>query len=146
MKYLLDTVVVSEYIRRKPVQSVIDWLDQQDEQDLFLSVLTIAELKKGAYKLANGKPESGNQERARKILDWIQTLEQRFQGRILAVDSEVLSAWATMCGAAEAEGRKLPVIDSLLAATAKWHSLSIVTRNVDDFQNCSATVALHNPY
>lgn len=87
--YLLDTLVVSEYIRKKPFRKAINWLDDQDEQGLFISALTIAELKKGYYKLAQMPPANGNRERARKISRWIHTLEQRFQERILAIDSDL---------------------------------------------------------
>lgn len=146
MRYLLDTVVISEYIRKRPIQKVIDWLDEQDEQSLFISLLTISELRKGYYKLAKGKPNSGNRERAKKILAWIQVVERRFQERILGVDAELLDVWAKMCGLAEAKGRKLPIFDSLLAATAEKHNLIVVTRNIVDFQNCSDTIELHNPY
>lgn len=146
MRYLIDTVVISEYIRKKPVQRVIAWLDEQDERGLFISLLTIAELRKGYYKLAAGKPNSGQRERAKKISDWIQILERRFQERILPLDTELLDIWARICGSAEAQGRKLPVFDSLLAATAEKYNLIVVTRNITDFKNCADTVELFNPY
>lgn len=146
MKYLLDTVVVSEYIRRKPVQKVIDWLDAQEESHLCLSGVTIAELKKGYYKLAHSDPNHGTKERAEKVGVWIQRVEERFDDRILAVDKTLLDTWANLCGRAEAEGRKLAVLDSLLVATAELYNLTVVTRNVADFKNCLNTVKLYDPY
>ena len=146
MKYLLDTVVVSEYIRRKPAQKVIDWLDTQEESHLYISSVTIAELKKGYYKLTHSDPDHGNKERAAKIGLWIQKVEDRFEERVLAVDAALWDAWASLCGRAEAEGRKLTVLDSLLVATAEHHNLTVVTRNVADFKNCLSTVSLYDPY
>jgi len=146
VKYLLDTLVVSEYIRRKPVQKVIEWLDEQQESQLCISNVTIAELKKGYYKLAHSDPSHGTKERAKKVGIWIQKVEERFEDRILAVDSSLLDVWAKLCGQAEVGGRKLPVLDSLLVATAERYNLTVVTRNVDDFKNCLETVKLYNPY
>ena len=146
MKYLLDTLVVSEYIRKRPVQKVIDWLDEQEEPYLFISSLTMAELKKGYYKLLYGNPNHDTRERAEKVGIWIQRVEERFDGRIIAVDSSLFDVWANLCGRAEAEGRKLPVFDSLLVATAEKYNLTVVTRNVADFKNCLNTVKLYDPY
>ena len=140
------SLVVSEYIRKRPVQKVIDWLDDQDEQSLFISSLTIAELKKGYFKLANKAPAHGNRERAKKISNWIRVLERRFEERILSVDIELLDVWARICGLAESEDRKLPVFDSLLVATAERHNLTAVTCNTADFRNCLSTIEIHNPY
>lgn len=146
MKYLLDTLVVSEYIRKRPDLNVINWLDQQAESNLFISELTVAELKKGYYKLAFSNPDHGTQQRAKKIGDWINKLEERFASRTLSVDAPLLEAWANLCGKAAAEGRKLPVIDSLLTATADKYHLVVVTRNIADFKNCSTAVKIYNPY
>lgn len=145
MNYLLDTLVVSEYIRRKPVRKVIDWLDNQRESSLYLSSLTVAELKKGCYKLFySSKQDDIN--RAEKINNWIKKVETRFEERLVPVDEAVLNLWAKLCGQAEAEGRKLPVFDSFLVATAEKNDFTIVTRNVSDFKNCLATVKLYDPY
>lgn len=146
--YLLDTPVVSEYLRKKPSKKVIDWLDQQDEHSLYISCLTIAELKKGYYKLQNKASSAGENRRAKKINAWIQKLEKRFQDRIVQIDTELLELWAMICGRSEAEGKKLPVLDSLLVATAQTHALTVVTRNVTDFENCSKSLSLkiYNPY
>ena len=146
MRYLLDTVVVSEYIRKKPAVAVIEWLDNQAEQSLYISHLTIAELKKGYFKLVYRDTKSADKGKARKIEAWISTLETRFSERLLSVDSEVLDVWSSLTGKAEAEGRKLPVFDSLLTATAERHNLVVVTRNEADFKNCLSTIKLYSPY
>jgi predicted nucleic acid-binding protein len=83
--------------------------------------------------------------RAAKISAWIQELEERFGDRNLEVDSDVLGKWATICGRSEAEGNKLPVIDSLLAASALAHDLTVVTFNETDFKRCSEAVKIYNP-
>lgn len=143
--YLLDTSVVSEYLKKKPSRKVIKWLDAQDEHSLYISCLTIAELRKGYYKLENRAASMQENRRAAKISAWIQELEERFRDRNLAVDSDVLGKWATICGRSEAEGNKLPVIDSLLAASALTHDLTVVTLNETDFKRCSEAVKIYNP-
>ncbi len=146
MNYLLDTCVVSEYLKKKPSEKVIDWLDQQDERCLYLSCLVIAELQKGFYKLQETKPARRDMARATKIGSWIQLIEKRFAGRLVAIDSETLRAWAKLCGSAEARGKRLPVIDSLIATSAEVHDMVLVTRNVDDFRNCSDALEIFDPY
>ena len=144
--YLLDTAVISEYLRKQPAKKVIDWLDGQEESSLYISCLTIAELKKGYYKLQSKSKSADEKKRAEKINTWIANLEKRFQDRIIHIDTELLELWAIICGRSEAEGRTLPVIDSLLVATAQTHGLTAVTPNVADFQNCSASLKIYNPY
>ncbi len=114
MTYFLDTCILSEYVKKKPNLNVIEWLDDQDEHDLFVSILTIGELKKGIIKLEISAPE-----RYKKLCVWLEKVELRFEGRILPLSREVISTWAELCGRSEAKGKKLPVIDSLIAATAQ---------------------------
>ena len=128
MNYLLDTCIISEYVKKKPNQQVIQWLDGQDEASLFISILTIAELKKGIIKIKNSQPE-----RHQKLTKWLPKVEQRFAGRILPLNNNLLDTWATICGESEGKGKKLPIMDSLIAATAYEYNLIIVTRNVSDF-------------
>jgi hypothetical protein len=146
VKYLLDTCIVSEYLKRKPSEKVIGWLDQQDERSLYLSCLVIAELKTGYYKLRKQRPVGKNKARAIKIGIWIHRLEERFESRIVAIDSALLNLWSNLRGSSEAEGKKLPVIDSLIAVTAQRHGMVIVTRNVGDFKNCSEDLEIFNPF
>lgn len=146
MSYLLDTSVLFEYVRKKPVPQVIDWLDSQDERSLFISSLTLAELRKGFYKLRTKAVEKDEVQRAAKLGLWLQCVESRFENRILAIDERVLELWAMMCGQSEANGKKLPVVDSLLVATALVHAMFAVTRNSTDFRNCSEAVNIFNPF
>ena len=128
MNYLLDTCVLSEYVKKNPNTQVIKWLDDQDETSLFISILSIAELKKGIIRIQNSQPN-----RYQKLWNWLQQLEQRFNPRIIPLDNDIINTWATICGQSEAKGQKLPIIDSLIAATAYQYNLIVVTRNISDF-------------
>lgn len=131
MSWLLDTCVLSEYARKAPAPRVIAWLDEQEEESLFLSVISMGEIEKGIFKLAPTDPR-----RSRKLTAWLNKVEQRFSGRILPLDGAVLHAWAQITARAELAGQPLTVLDGLLMATAQCHGLTIVTRNVQDFTAC----------
>jgi hypothetical protein len=138
MKYLLDTCVISELVKKGPHPAVIRWLDGCDESRLYMSVLTIGELMKGIAKLADG-------DRRESLQSWVTNdLTIRFEQRLVEIDTEVAWTWGMMLGEAERRGEKLPVIDSLIAATANVHSLTVVTRNVQDMVRCQAKV--FNPW
>lgn len=128
MSWLLDTCTLSEYAKRAPAQQVIDWLDEQDEASLYLSVITIGEIEKGILKLRAADPR-----RSQRLTNWLGKVEQRFAGRILPLDAAALHVWAQISAHTELAGQPLPVMDSLLMATAQCHGLTIVTRNVQDF-------------
>lgn len=135
MSYLLDTNLVSELRRKAPNPGVLAWMQQRPASTLFLSVLTLGELRKGVEGLADAQ---------RKLMlnDWLESdLPTFFTGRILAIDADVSDLWGRMMAAA---GRPLPAIDSLIAATAARHDLSLVTRNVRDFEGLG--IALINPW
>lgn len=127
MRYLLDTCVLSELRRPQPDQGVLDWLGQVAEARLYLSVLTIGEIQQGIARLADSKRKSALQA-------WLEeALLTRFAGRVLAVDTEVTLEWGLLRGEQQRTGQAPPVVDSLLAATAIVHQLTVVTRNVRDF-------------
>ena len=138
MSWLLDTCVLYEYARREPDQQVIEWLDAQDEDSLHLSVITLGEIEKGILKL-----RATDARRAQKLTAWLAKVQQRFAGRILPLDAAALRVWAQLAAPSELAGRPLPVMDSLMMATAQCHGLTIVTRNVRDF---SAYPMLFNPW
>jgi toxin FitB len=129
MSWLLDTCVISEYARKAPAPQVIAWLDEQDEESLFISVISLGEIEKGILKLAAVDPP-----RSRKLTAWLGTVEQRFAGRILPLDAAELHAWARIAARAELAGQPISVMDALLMATAQCHGLAIVTRSVQDFK------------
>jgi toxin FitB len=125
--------VISELIRRSPSPSVIKWMEDSDEETLYLSVLTMGELEKGVARLRDPK-------RKANLTSWVRReLCLRFEGRILAVDLPVAERWGMLVGESEAKGRPLPVTESLLAATSLQHDLVLVTRNTTDFERCGAT-------
>lgn len=124
MSYLLDTNVLSELRRRAPDPAVAAWVVARPASTLHLSVLTLGELRKGAETAADTT-------RRLALLDWLATeLPAFFAGRVLPVDAQVADRWGRMLAAA---GRPLPAIDSLIAATAAVHGLTVVTRNTRDF-------------
>lgn len=128
MKYLVDTCVVSELTKKRPSARVVQWLKRQDEFSLFFSVITFGELHKGICRL----PDSRKQ---RHLQDWVENdLAQRFTGRILNIDREVALKWGEISAEAEKIGRKIPVVDGLLAATALVSGLTLVTRNTQDVE------------
>ena len=128
MSWLLDTCALSEYAKKSPAPEVIAWLDEQDETSLFISVITLGEIEKGILKLRKADPR-----RSQKLIAWLGKVEQRFAGRILPLDAAALHVWAQIAAQAELAGQALPVMDSLLMATAQCRGLTVVTRNVQDF-------------
>jgi predicted nucleic acid-binding protein len=126
LSYLIDTNVLSELRRRDPDAKVVRWMSERPASTLYLSVLTLGELRKGIEGLPEG-------ERKRRLLDWLEVeLPAFFAGRILPVDATVADRWGRLVAQA---GRPLPAIDSLLAATALTHGLTLITRNLKDFQH-----------
>ena len=129
MSLLLDTNVVAEWAKPRPDLSVVRWLDRADEDSVYLSSLTLGELREGVDGLAPG--------RRRDQLDrWLALdLPERFAGRLLSVDAAVAQRWGALRASTARTGRTLPVVDSLIAATALEHGFAVVTRNVRDFQD-----------
>ncbi len=124
MSYLLDTNIVSETVRRNPNKTLISWLDQISGEALFVSVLTLGEIRKGVETLADRK-------RREKLRLWLEhELPTWFEDRVLPVDLAVADRWGRLLAEV---GRPVPTIDSLLAATALHHELRLVTRNAKDF-------------
>jgi predicted nucleic acid-binding protein len=128
MSWLLDTCTLSEYAKKSPAPEVINWLDEQDETSLFISVITLGEIEKGILKLRANDPN-----RSQKLTAWLGKVEQRFAGRILPLDAASLHVWAQLAAHAELAGQPMPVMDGLLMATAQCHGLTVVTRNGQDF-------------
>lgn len=138
MKYLLDTCVISELPNRRPNPKVVHWLQIQDPETLYLSFVTIGEIKKGLVKL-------GDSPRISILETWFEEdILKAFEKRILPVDKSVSLAWGRLCGEAERIGRKRPAIDALLVATALVHGMTLVTRNVSDMAGMG--VPIFNPF
>ena len=136
--FLLDTNVISELIKPLPETNVTTWIERIDESLLYLSVLTLGEIRRGIAVL----PQSRRRVTLEAWLD--KELRTRFEDRILAIDQEVADRWGLLTAAARSNGIVLPVIDGLLAATALEHNLTLVTR--DTGQIPSMGVAVFNPW
>jgi predicted nucleic acid-binding protein len=135
LSYLLDTNVLSELRRKNPDKGVVDWFTNRPASTLFLSVLTLGELRKGIEKIQDPI-------RSTALTDWLETdLPNFFTGRILSINSEVADTWGRLIAM---HTRPLPAIDSLLGATAAKHGLSMVTRNARDFEGLGIDVI--NPW
>ena len=134
MNYLLDTCILSELTKLRPHPAIEDWLERCDELQLYLSVLTLGELQRGVTKLPGSKKKE-------RLQTWINhDLCERFEGRVLQITQEVAMVWGQVQGAAENVGRKMPAIDSLIAATARVHQLTVVTRNTPDMAASGAEI------
>lgn len=138
MSFLLDTDVVSEWAGVRPDSNVIDWFADVDEDDVFMSVISFAELGRGVELLPAGQ-------RRDDLGRWIaHDLTERFSGRILAVDRSVAEGWGRVMARGQRSGRTPTAMDAFFAATAESHDLTLVTRNVRDFEGLG--VPLLNPW
>lgn len=136
--FLLDTNIISELIKPKPEQRLVTWISGTDENLLYLSVLTLGEIRKGIEALRQPA-------RRVQLETWLDSeLRLRFSGRILPVDDEVADRWGVIMGRAAARKMALPVIDGLLAATALHYNLTLVTRNSKDV--AGTEVLVFNPW
>jgi predicted nucleic acid-binding protein len=137
--WLLDTNVVASLISPNGAPSAKAWAARQDEETLFLSVLTLAEYDKGIHNLDPSNPDRSRYAAARDAL------EARFSGRVLSLGDAAVRRWGTIMGDVQRQtGRPPGVIDTLLAATAIEHDLFLVTRNVKDVSESGA--AIFNPW
>jgi tRNA(fMet)-specific endonuclease VapC len=138
MNYLLDTNVISELIAREPNQNVVDWIDSLDPETVYLSVITIGELRKGIEKLVRSR-------RKDQLTVWLENdLLLRFADKIVAITTDVMLVWGDLTGRLERDGKPIAAIDSLLAATALQGKYTLVTRNEEDFQHTG--VSIINPW
>lgn len=137
MRFLLDTCTVSELIKPRPDAGLVAWMDSQQDETLLLSAITIAELLRGIRKLPVGQ-------RRQALEQWMaDDILNVFADRILPFDQSVAATWADMVVVAEQSGRRLSAYDSLIAATAQHHGMTLVTRNVTDMPS---TVLVLNPW
>jgi toxin FitB len=126
VKYLLDTCVLSELIKNQPNAHVLDWFKARKPLEIHTSAVTWGELQRGVNRLSESK-------RKKELTLWLQELEVGLEGRILAFDRASSKIWAEITVKAEARGRPIAALDSLIAATTLAHQCTLVTRNVRDF-------------
>jgi hypothetical protein len=135
LSYLIDTNVLSELRNRRANAKVVTWMQARPRQSLYLSVLSLGEIRKGIEGVADPAFRQ-------TLTDWLEVeLPNYFVGRLLSIDEQVAERWGRVQASA---GRTLPVIDGLLAATALHHDLTLVTRNTKDFAGLD--VQLANPW
>lgn len=138
MNFLLDTNGVSEWMKPRPNAGLIRWLEQVDEDRVYLSVVTLAEIRYGVDRLAEGAKRRG-------IEQWLQRdLQLRFEGRIVAIDSAIADACGAIVARRETLGHPIGVMDAFIAATAETHELTLVTRNTKDFMHVAGSI--ENPW
>jgi len=138
LNYLLDTNVISEPLKLRPDSSVLGWLATADEDCLFLSVITIAEIRKGIEEIGAGR-------RRDSLTAWLyDELAVRFEDRILDVNLAIASVWGKIMARSEELGTNLGAIDGFFAATAEAYDLTLVTRNTKDFAKLG--LMLLNPW
>lgn len=135
MKYLLDTCVISELTKPKPNIKLVEWINKTPSESLFLSVITVGEIRKGLSKLPKSK-------RKERLTVWLNILLKEYKERILSINLTVAENWGVIQGNAEKSGIPMSSIDSFLAATAYTHNLTVVTRNEKDFNQ----IPIKNPW
>ena len=128
MRLLLDTNVLSEVTRPAPDARILEWLDGLDEDRSFISVVSIAEIRRGVALMDEGRKREA-------LAEWLaRDLPQRFEHRVLQVDESVALAWGDLMGLAKRRGRGLSSMDGLIAATAIAQQLTLATHNTKDFE------------
>jgi toxin FitB len=138
VSYLLDTNVVSEWVKPAPDPGLVEWLTATDEEGIYLSVITLAELRYGVERLDAGR-------RRLRLENWLQhDLRERFSGRMITVDERVADAWGRVVARCRGAGRPISVMDAFIAATAETSDLVLITRNDSDF--ASAGIRVYNPW
>lgn len=138
MTWLLDTNVISEWIKPRPDEGIVAWLNAADERTLYVSVIAVAEIRLGIAMLPRGR-------RRDRLEAWAdRDLVERFRGRILSIDPPIAEVWARLLAKARSSGVSAPVLDTFLAATAVVHGMTLVTRNVRDFVHLEVPVL--NPW
>jgi hypothetical protein len=137
MRVLLDTCVLSELRHPKGHDGVRQAVDALNEEDLFVSVITIGEILKG-ISLLRESPKK------RALATWVETLERDYADRLLPINLEICRLWGELTATAQKAGRVVPATDGLIAATALRHGLRVMTRNTADFEPTGVLVI--NPW
>ncbi len=137
MKYLLDTCVLSEFVKAAPEARVLAWVNERAETDLYVAAMSLAELQRGVARLPASR-------RKTDLMAWLEKLQAGFADRILSFTGQTAVYWGEMCAGAEANARAMATFDSIIAATALEQGLILVTRNDRDFE--AALPVVFNPW
>lgn len=138
MSFLLDTNAISEHTKPTPDPGLAEWLDAVPEGQLFLSIISVAELRHGIERLDTGRRKTA-------LNDWLnKEIPDRFGERLLYADMQTADHWGRIVARAENIGRPIGAMDAFIAALAAQHDLTLVTRNTRDFETTG--VRLFNPW
>ncbi|MGI8991629.1 MAG: type II toxin-antitoxin system VapC family toxin [Bryobacteraceae bacterium] len=138
MRFLLDTNVISEWVKPHPDPNVVSWLAEADEDRVFISVASLAEIRFGIDLMPGGRRQD-------RLILWLEEeLPVRFEGRVLAIDRRIADTWGIVSARARKTGGTLGSMDAFFAATAETHALTLVTRNTGDFEKLK--IPLLNPW
>lgn len=137
MRVLLDTCVISELKKPQAHEGVKSFVQKLDSTDCFISVISLGELTKGIKLLEEGKKKES-------LSLWLAELEKNYARAILPIGPETVRLWGDLTAHAQKQGRIIPVSDGLIAATAKEHGLTLITRNIKDFEYTGAMI--ENPW
>ena len=128
MNFLLDTNVISEWVKPQPGRNVVSWLAEVDEDRVFVSVIAVAELRHRIELMSASW-------RRTRLAQWLtEELPLRFENRVLAINPPVADAWGVVMARSQSAGHSLGAMDAFVAAIAEAHALTLVTRNVKDFR------------
>jgi predicted nucleic acid-binding protein len=127
MRYLIDTCVFSEYAKLHRNTAVTDWVESQAQESVYISVLTVGEIERGIIRMPPSRRKTA-------LGVFLEDLIKRFDDHVLNLTTATMRRWAKTVSSLEKRGRNLPVIDSLIAATALEYDLTVVTRNEVDFE------------
>lgn len=138
MKYLLDTNIISELIAKQPNKKVLDFISSINEEDIYISVITIGEIKSGIENVSSINKKN-------KLTLWFeQDLLSRFQNRIIDIDTNTMITWGKINQHLKSIGKPLPIMDSLIASSCIYSDFTLLTRNEKDFQNLD--IKMINPF
>jgi len=138
LKYLLDTNIISELITKQPNQNVLNFLSSINENDTYLSVITIGEIKTGIENVKNI-------DKKEKLCKWLEEdLLIRFKNRIVDIDLDIMITWGKINQNLKSVGKPLPIMDSIIASSCIYTKFTLITRNEKDFQNLDLNII--NPF
>jgi len=141
LRYLLDTNIISEFVSKKPNQKVLDYVNSLDENDIYLSVITLGEIRFGIEKL----DKEHQIKKIEMLTNWLDNdLMQRFEGRIVDIDKDTMLKWGEINGQLQKIGKPMPIMDSLIASSCLAKEFILITRNTKDFY--SFEMEMVNPF
>lgn len=133
MSFILDTCAISELRKEHPNQGFLTWFDDVNENEIFISAISLGEIEYGITLLPDGRKRSD-------IINWFEKLKDAFEFKTLPVTTNIALRWGELRGRLKGNGVSIPVLDGLLAATAIEHDFVFVTRNVSDFKETPAKI------